>query len=140
MKKILIVEDDARFASIMGELLRTVRRIFGSSVSLEFVGSRAAMLTRLPDADVIVYDLVLPDSNKEESLVWVHENATTLPPMIALSGFQDDETRRQCLAAGFVDFLSKDLFVMSPPEAFFERCYNATIRHRFPVNGNPQET
>ena len=104
-RRILVVEDNRDAAVTLGELLQ----LAGHEVRLAFDGTSAATAAREFRPHVVISDIGLPGAvdgygvaralRADPALRHVH--------LIALSGYANDEARRQSLAAGFDAHLAK---------------------------------
>lgn len=99
--RILLVEDHADTARVMGRLINTLGH------QVETVGCIADALQRMRDdhIDLLASDIGLPDGNGVELIRAVRQFSHV--PAIALSGFGMEEDVRRCIAAGFNAHLTK---------------------------------
>ena len=100
--RVLLIEDHADTAKIMGRLLRR------QGMAVRWADSVAAGLRALDGErfDVIVSDLGLPDGSGHDLLRQARA-ADVATPAIVLSGFGSDRDREQSAAAGFAEHLVK---------------------------------
>jgi DNA-binding response OmpR family regulator len=96
--EILVVEDDAGDALLLQEALNEA-----SPVPIEWVRvptlreARAALAAR--SFDLVFLDLMLPDSAGLQTLARLRAESAA-PPIIVLSGSEDEELARQAVDAG----------------------------------------
>lgn len=120
--RILLVEDHADTAELMGALLRR------EGYELRIAHSvRDAVAEAQNGVDLVISDLGLPDGSGLDLIRKLHEKQ---PPVrgIVLSGFGSDEDIRKSREAGFDEHLTK-------PVDFTELC--DVIQHLAPGNANP---
>lgn len=102
---VLLVEDNPGDA----ELFRSaVRDAMGHASTVTTVSRvrRAVEAVTTENFDVVVADLTLPDAHELESVVALHEAAPSLP-IVALTGYDDDDVALKAVQAGAQDFLVK---------------------------------
>lgn len=95
--KIVIIEDNSRFASIICDMLE------GLASSVVAVDSMDAAMEHIADKpDVVWLDLSLPDSTLENSIKRVAQIRAQDPEVaiLVVSGYIDDITRRELEAMG----------------------------------------
>ena len=101
---ILIADDD--------EEIRRILRRFLSSLAYEVVeakdGAEALALARMRRPDVILLDISMP---KKDGIEVLKELAPELPGagFMMITGNEDEELARQCLALGAFDYVSKPI-------------------------------
>jgi two-component system, cell cycle sensor histidine kinase and response regulator CckA len=114
--KILLVEDNPGDVRLLQEFLWDV-----TSVKLHLKQAQeleeALRFLEQERFDVILLDLLLPDSEGLETFIKVHHQAPTIP-IIVLTGFDDDTLATRAMQAGAQDYLVKgqvngDLLVRS---------------------------
>ncbi|MCX6111649.1 MAG: response regulator [Proteobacteria bacterium] len=106
--RILIVDDTA-------DNLRLVRRILeraGSSVSVAMDGFEGVEKALRDRPDLVLMDMRMPGMNGQEAAAELRRRGFR-SPIIALTANAMAEERRQCLAAGCDDFLTKPIDHMS---------------------------
>ena len=103
--RLLLVEDDGRYASYIGATLMTV---FSAHFQYDHVTSIGAAVERLSDAayDLVLLDLGLPDAADLDGLATVVGVAPDIP-VIILSGAEDGALALRAVKAGAQDYLSK---------------------------------
>ena len=106
--KVLVIEDDPNYFILVNERLSQNR-----DPSFELIRSKHMQsgLERLGegDIDVVLLDLMLPDSEGLSSFVSVH-TAFPLVPIIILTAVDDDSLAAQAIAFGAQDYLTKGSF------------------------------
>lgn len=94
------------------EANRKVCRVFlensGASVLLAEDGGRAIEMCRTHAIDLVLMDMQMPDVSGIEAARAVRAAGGCMP-IIALTAFSTEEDRKDCLAAGMNDFLSKPI-------------------------------
>jgi len=103
--EILIFEDDPAQARLISGMLAESRK---PEFSVQLVGTLAdgLGLLRSRDFDVILVDLSLPDSQGLETALAVR-NLAMETPVIAITGFEDEDAALQALRADIRDYLVK---------------------------------
>jgi CheY-like chemotaxis protein len=103
--RILVIEDNADVAQMLGEVLRAV----GHETAEAHNGSRGIELAREFAPDVILCDLGLPDamSGFEVARALRADAATAGIALVAVSGYGGPSDRRQSEEAGFDAHLTK---------------------------------
>ena len=101
-RRVLVVDDEADFLATYERLLRR------EGYEVVTVTSRAAGLAALAGEppDLVISDLRLPDGDGLDVVRAAH-NARDPVPVIVVTGYPSDETRRAALAAGATTFLAK---------------------------------
>ncbi len=104
--RILLVEDDLEDVVIVTEALRDALR--GESYDLSHVASLADARTQLAGegADVVLLDLLLPDSGGTQTVEQVHRVAADAW-IIVLTGYDAPTLGAACIGAGARDYLPK---------------------------------
>jgi diguanylate cyclase (GGDEF)-like protein/PAS domain S-box-containing protein len=104
--KILLVEDNTAYASLVTALLREDGRdVFDVVVATTLADARAQLGETIFDA--VVLDLLLPDSSELATLDGVVEAAPDVP-VIVLTGSDDEDAAVTAVRRGAQDYLSKD--------------------------------
>jgi DNA-binding response OmpR family regulator len=103
--RVLLVEDRPEQARLVQAYLETSGQ---SSFTLVHAATLSAGLTRLDggDVDIILLDLMLPDSEGLETFRVVHARASGVP-IVILSGIDDEEMAVQAVREGAQDYLTK---------------------------------
>ena len=100
---ILVCEDDARIVGLLQEALRTS----GYRVKTAGTKEEAKSLLEKWDPDLILLDIILPESNEAgwDLLKWIRDNGSV--PVILVSALSRADDRVRGLRAGADDFISK---------------------------------
>ena len=100
---ILLVEDNPADTRLIKENLVESRHPF----KLTHVGRLSTALRRLAagDIDVVLLDLVLPDSQKEDTFFRIQQASDV--PIVVLTGLQDEELGLKLVHVGAQDYLVK---------------------------------
>jgi signal transduction histidine kinase/DNA-binding NarL/FixJ family response regulator len=103
--RVLIVEDNPGDVIIITELLKST----GIKYSLTHVSSlQKALSLRIDDEfDVVLLDLSLPDSTGLETFRKI-QAYSFIPPVVIMTGLDDEETALESLRAGAQDYLIKN--------------------------------
>lgn len=101
--RILMVEDNPSDAWLISHLLGS-----HSSFTLDHAEtlSRTRALLRSQRYDAVLLDLTLPDGNETETLREVAPFAEHVP-IVALTGVEDEDLARACIATGIQDYVYK---------------------------------
>ena len=101
-RRVLVVDDEADFLATYERLLQR------EGYEVITVTSRAAGLAALAGEppDLVISDLRLPDGDGLDVVRAAHNVRDPLP-VIVVTGYPSDETRRAALAAGATTFLAK---------------------------------
>jgi diguanylate cyclase (GGDEF)-like protein/PAS domain S-box-containing protein len=106
--KVLVIEDDPNYFVLVNERLSQNR-----NPAFELIRSKHMQsgLERLADGDidVVLLDLMLPDSEGLDSFLSVHKAFPSVP-VIILTSVEDDELAAQSIAWGAQDYLTKGSF------------------------------
>ncbi len=113
---VLLVEDDAVAAGLLGKLLQRS----GHAVRTALSGAEARSAARAGRADVALLDIDLPDATGYELAVEMREMQPHLL-LVALTGFSDESSKRRIASAGFDHHLTKPLDFAALDEILAER-------------------
>jgi len=106
--RVLLIEDDPDCALLMSTF---INEACGGALTyvLEIAESLSAGLALLArqEYDVVLLDLMLPDSQGLDTLVQVRARAPSLP-VVVLTNLAQDDAGLQAIAQGAQDFLTKD--------------------------------
>ena len=104
MSRILIVEDEADMATVIGERLRDEK--FEVMVASE--GYRGVELAHKQKPDLIILDLMLPVGDGLWVLKTLKEDlATSRIPVVVLTGIENEEYKQNILKAGVEEYIEK---------------------------------
>jgi glutamate dehydrogenase (NAD(P)+) len=103
--RVLLVEDNAIQARLIEKLLAASER---PTFGVEIAGTLAAAIDRIgrPGIDVVLLDLMLPDSASLETFARLHAHAGHTP-IVVLSGVADLAVAARAVEAGAQDYLVK---------------------------------
>jgi DNA-binding response OmpR family regulator len=101
---ILLVEDNRGDVVIFNEILKSSGIIFTLTNAATL--SESMELCRKRDFDVILLDLGLPDSSGLETLKKI-QITKVLPPIVVMTGLDDEDTALEALRVGAQDYLVK---------------------------------
>lgn len=103
--RVLLVEDNGEDARLVREALREVRN---ARFELVHVERLSEALRRLSDDrfDVVLLDLSLPDGERLDTVIRVHQHAKGVP-VVVLTGFDDEAMAVKALREGAQDYLVK---------------------------------
>lgn len=103
--RVLLVDDDAVFARIIERALSQESTDRFTIVHRDLLRD-ALEYVRMAEADAVLLDLMLPDSDGLETVQTLARAAPRLP-IVVLTGLDDDRTAVQALRAGAQDYISK---------------------------------
>lgn len=106
MAKILVVEDDARIASLIAKGLRAAEH----DVLVAEDGELGLFLAAADDVDAVILDLGLPGLGGVAVLEALRAHRPDLP-ITVLTGYDDREHREICLGAGAAAYETKPFSV-----------------------------
>jgi signal transduction histidine kinase len=103
--RVLLIEDNPGDARLIRELLAEAK---GSSFRVEVVNYLSTGIDRLvrAEADIVLLDLGLPDSQGFDTFIKVH-NLVPQVPIVILSGLTDEELAAKAVSEGAQDYLVK---------------------------------
>jgi two-component system, sensor histidine kinase and response regulator len=102
---ILLVEDNPADARLLKKLLAQVKKVNFEWVEAETLEGAIAVVAK-QKFDVILLDLLLPDSQGSETLKQMHKAASTVP-IVVLTGLDDEDLAVEALREGAQDYLVK---------------------------------
>lgn len=102
--KILVVDDDAFFRTLCADILTTAEY----DVITAATGNEAIRIVESEPIDIVITDLIMPDTNGLEVL---HRTKlhNTLIDVIVITGYGSIETAIEALKSGAVDYVRKPL-------------------------------
>jgi two-component system, cell cycle sensor histidine kinase and response regulator CckA len=103
--KILLVEDNPGDVLLLQETLSEITLVTFAVVNVERL-SEALKQLQIEVFDVILLDLVLPDSQGLESFAKIYQQVP-LTPIVVLTGMSDETTAIKAMQAGAQDYLVK---------------------------------
>jgi signal transduction histidine kinase len=125
---ILLIEDNAGDARLIAALLEDAAA-FGLQAELVAVDKLAAGVERLRAGgiDLVLLDLGLPESSGLETVQRLRTAVPRLPPLVVMSGLNDEDVAVQALQSGAQDYLVKGRV---EPSALARTIRYAIGRHR----------
>jgi two-component system, cell cycle sensor histidine kinase and response regulator CckA len=132
--KILLVEDNPGDALLLQETLSEITLIELEWVHVERLADALKRLLR-EDFDVILLDLILPDSEGLDTFVQIHSQAPLIP-IVVLTGMADETLAIRSMQAGAQDYLVKgqvsgsDLLIRSIRYAIERKRIEASLHQR----------
>ncbi|WP_284617145.1 hybrid sensor histidine kinase/response regulator [Aquabacterium humicola] len=105
---LLLIEDNPGDARLIAALLEDAAA-FGLATTLVTVDTLAAGIERLRPGgfELVLLDLGLPESSGLETVQRLRTAVPRLPPLVVLSGLNDEDVAVQALQAGAQDYLVK---------------------------------
>jgi two-component system, cell cycle sensor histidine kinase and response regulator CckA len=103
--QVLLVEDNPGDALLIQEIFLEIALVQFSVLHVERL-SQALEHLQSENFDVVLLDLLLPDSQGLETFVQIH-NQVPLTPIVVLTGFDDATLAIQAMQAGAQDYLVK---------------------------------
>jgi DNA-binding response OmpR family regulator len=99
--RILVIEDSAPLAEVVGEILAEV----GALVTLAYSGAEGLRVARASRPDLVLIDLGLPDVNG----MWICREVLGMqgPRVIVMTGLDDADTAEAALELGADDYVRK---------------------------------
>jgi len=105
--KILVIEDDETVALLQ----QTILEKDGYDVKVANTGAAGIEILRQGNTDILMLDLVLPDTSGRTILKGLNQlNLARVPEVIILSALDDPQTVFECLRDGAQDFIRKPFF------------------------------
>jgi PAS domain S-box-containing protein len=132
--KILLVEDNPGDVLLLQESLSEIALVDFDLVHVERLGNALHRL-QSEDFDVVLLDLVLPDSEGLETFVKIY-NQVPLTPIVVLTGMADETLAIRAVQAGAQDYLVKgqvtggDLLMRSIRYAIERKRIEAALQQR----------
>jgi PAS domain S-box-containing protein len=103
--KILLVEDNPGDVLLLQETLSEITFVDLELVPVERLKTALSRL-QSEEFDVVLLDLVLPDSNGLDTFIQIHEQAPLIP-IVVLTGMADETLAISAMQAGAQDYLVK---------------------------------
>lgn len=131
MRRILIVEDDIAF----GTMLQTWLRRKGFEVDkATSVGAAVKLLVDMKSVDLVLSDLRLPDHDGLRLLAWMHEHSINAP-FIVMTNYAEVQNAVLAMKSGAADYIAKpvqpDILLQKINDAMQQNTQqsNATIQN-----------
>ncbi len=102
MEKVLIVDDDSRFANDIASLLKEQYQI-----QMAISGRGCLEALKKGDVSVVLLDMKLPDFNGVELVERIHKEVDPLIPIIIVTNYGQIENAVEAMRKGAEDFMQK---------------------------------
>ena len=133
MTRILIVEDDIAFGTMMQTWLKKKGFDVDKATS---VGAAVRLIGDKPAYDLVLSDLRLPDRDGLELLAWMHKN-NMLIPFIVMTNYAEVQNAVLAMKSGAADYIAKpiqpDILLCKIKDAL-KNADNATASATTPTN------
>ena len=133
MTRILIVEDDIAFGTMMQTWLKKKGFDVDKSTS---VGAAVRLIGDKPAYDLVLSDLRLPDRDGLELLAWMHKN-NMLIPFIVMTNYAEVQNAVLAMKSGAADYIAKPIqpdILLSKIKDALKNADNATAAATTPTN------
>ena len=105
MTRILIVEDDIAFGTMMQTWLKKKGFDVDKATS---VGTAVRLIGDKPAYDLVLSDLRLPDRDGLELLAWMHKNSMLIP-FIVMTNYAEVQNAVLAMKSGAADYIAKPI-------------------------------
>lgn len=133
MTRILIVEDDIAFGTMMQTWLKKKGFDVDKATS---VGAAVRLIGDKPAYDIVLSDLRLPDRDGLELLAWMHKN-NMLIPFIVMTNYAEVQNAVLAMKSGAADYIAKPIqpdILLSKIKDALKNADNATAAATTPTN------
>ena len=133
MTRILIVEDDIAFGTMMQTWLKKKGFDVDKATS---VGAAVRLIGDKPAYDLVLSDLRLPDRDGLELLAWMHKN-NMLIPFIVMTNYAEVQNAVLAMKSGAADYIAKPIqpdILLSKIKDALQNADNATAAATTPTN------
>ena len=133
MTRILIVEDDIAFGTMMQTWLKKKGFDVDKATS---VGAAVRLIGDKPAYDLVLSDLRLPDRDGLELLAWMHKN-NMLIPFIVMTNYAEVQNAVLAMKSGAADYIAKPIqpdSLLSKIKDALKNADNATAAATTPTN------
>ena len=133
MTRILIVEDDIAFGTMMQTWLKKKGFDVDKATS---VGAAVRLIGDKPAYDLVLSDLRLPDRDGLELLAWMHTN-NMLIPFIVMTNYAEVQNAVLAMKSGAADYIAKPIqpdILLSKIKDALKNADNATAAATTPTN------
>lgn len=133
MTRILIVEDDIAFGTMMQTWLKKKGFDVDKATS---VGAAVRLIGDKPAYDLVLRDLRLPDRDGLELLAWMHKN-NMLIPFIVMTNYAEVQNAVLAMKSGAADYIAKPIqpdILLSKIKDALKNADNATAAATTPTN------
>jgi len=126
--RVLLIEDNPGDARLVEEALHAAK---GIKFEIEWSDRLSKGLERIAEGgvDVVLLDLLLPDSYGFDTLDWLHSQAPNVP-VVVLTAVEDEAFALEAVKRGAQDFLHKAHIDPSSSETLVRCLRYAVDRHR----------
>ena len=133
MTRILIVEDDIAFGTMMQTWLKKKGFDVDKATS---VGAAVRLIEEKPAYNLVLSDLRLPDRDGLELLAWMHKNSMPIP-FIVMTNYAEVQNAVLAMKSGAADYIAKpiqpDILLCKIKDAL-KNADNATASATTPTN------
>ena len=133
MTRILIVEDDIAFGTMMQTWLKKKGFDVDKATS---VGAAVRLIEEKPAYSLVLSDLRLPDRDGLELLAWMHKN-NMLIPFIVMTNYAEVQNAVLAMKSGAADYIAKPIqpdILLSKIKDALKNADNATAAATTPTN------
>ena len=133
MTRILIVEDDIAFGTMMQTWLKKKGFDVDKATS---VGAAVRLIGDKPAYDLVLSDLRLPDRDGLELLAWMHKNSIPIP-FIVMTNYAEVQNAVLAMKSGAADYIAKPIqpdILLSKIKDALKNADNATAAATTPTN------
>ena len=139
MTRILIVEDDIAFGTMMQTWLKKKGFDVDKATS---VGAAVRLIGDKPAYDLVLSDLRLPDRDGLELLAWMHKN-NMLVPFIVMTNYAEVQNAVLAMKSGAADYIAKPIqpdILLSKIKDALKKADNPTAAATTPTNNTATST
>lgn len=139
MTRILIVEDDIAFGTMMQTWLKKKGFDVDKATS---VGAAVRLIGDKPAYDLVLSDLRLPDRDGLELLAWMHKN-NMLIPFIVMTNYAEVQNAVLAMKSGAADYIAKPIqpdILLSKIKDALKKADNPTAAATTPTNNTATST
>ena len=133
MTRILIVEDDIAFGTMMQTWLKKKGFDVDKATS---VGAAVRLIENKPAYNLVLSDLRLPDRDGLELLEWMHKNSMPIP-FIVMTNYAEVQNAVLAMKSGAADYIAKPIqpdILLSKIKDALQNADNATAAATTPTN------
>ena len=133
MTRILIVEDDIAFGTMMQTWLKKKGFDVDKATS---VGAAVRLIEEKPAYNLVLSDLRLPDRDGLELLAWLHKHSMPIP-FIVMTNYAEVQNAVLAMKSGAADYIAKPIqpdILLSKIKDALQNAENATAATTTPTN------
>ena len=133
MTRILIVEDDIAFGTMMQTWLKKKGFDVDKATS---VGTAVRLIEEKPAYNLVLSDLRLPDRDGLELLAWLHKHSMPIP-FIVMTNYAEVQNAVLAMKSGAADYIAKPIqpdILLSKIKDALQNAENATAATTTPTN------